>query len=137
MIYPSQGMIRQTLVTVSETPTIVASDQPSPDILAFFRSTTRSIARISKIPYTVKRNMRAVQVDEGNKKSASSLYIADVADPVAKDHEVLVDVKAFGLNRMDIMQRMGQYPLPPGASEIIGVEFSGVIETPRGKWKKG
>ena len=36
-------------------------------------------------------------------------------------------IAAFGLNRMDISQRKGQYPLPPGASEILGVEFSGHI----------
>jgi NADPH:quinone reductase-like Zn-dependent oxidoreductase len=38
-------------------------------------------------------------------------------------------VKAFGLNRMDISQREGNYPPPPGSSEILGVEFSGTIHT--------
>lgn len=38
-----------------------------------------------------------------------------------------VQVKAFGLNRMAIMQREGGYPVPPGASQILGVEFSGTI----------
>lgn len=40
---------------------------------------------------------------------------------------ICFQVKAFGLNRMDIMQREGRYPLPPGVSSILGVEFSGVI----------
>jgi putative PIG3 family NAD(P)H quinone oxidoreductase len=41
---------------------------------------------------------------------------------------VLVKVKAFGLNRMDIMQREGKYPLPAQASKtIMGVEFSGEV----------
>jgi NADPH2:quinone reductase len=37
-------------------------------------------------------------------------------------------VKAFGLNRMDISQREGRYPVPPQAGPILGVEFSGVVE---------
>ena len=38
-----------------------------------------------------------------------------------------LQVKAFGLNRMDILQREGKYPPPPGSSTILGVEFSGTI----------
>ncbi|WWC69953.1 uncharacterized protein I206_103897 [Kwoniella pini CBS 10737] len=42
---------------------------------------------------------------------------------------VLIILKAFGLNRMDILQREGKYPLPPQASKtILGVEFSGVVD---------
>lgn len=37
-------------------------------------------------------------------------------------------VKAFGINRMDLIQREGNYPLPPQAPATLGVEFSGVIE---------
>lgn len=37
-------------------------------------------------------------------------------------------IKAFGLNRMDLLQREGYYPVPPQASKILGVEFSGHIE---------
>jgi putative PIG3 family NAD(P)H quinone oxidoreductase len=40
-----------------------------------------------------------------------------------------VKVKAFGLNRMDILQRQGHYPVPPQAGPILGVEFSGTIES--------
>ena len=36
-------------------------------------------------------------------------------------------IKAFGLNRLDISQREGKYPAPPGASSILGVEFAGVV----------
>lgn len=38
-------------------------------------------------------------------------------------------IKAFGLNRMDLLQREGMYPVPPQAPKILGVEFSGVIES--------
>jgi NADPH:quinone reductase-like Zn-dependent oxidoreductase len=40
-----------------------------------------------------------------------------------------VKVKAFGLNRMDIIQREGHYPVPPQAPKTLGVEFSGTIES--------
>lgn len=41
--------------------------------------------------------------------------------------EVAIDVVAAGVNRADVMQRMGLYPPPPGTSEIPGLEVSGVI----------
>ncbi|KAJ1673468.1 hypothetical protein EV182_005168 [Spiromyces aspiralis] len=54
------------------------------------------------------------------------LYLIDEAKkPEPKLHELLV--KYFALNRMDIVQREGNYPPPPGASEILGVEVSGIV----------
>jgi NADPH:quinone reductase-like Zn-dependent oxidoreductase len=50
-----------------------------------------------------------------------------VPKPKLGKSQALVKVKAFGLNRMDLLQRVGQYPVPPGASKILGVEFSGTI----------
>ena len=41
--------------------------------------------------------------------------------------EVLIDVVAAGVNRADLLQRQGFYPPPPGASDILGLECSGVI----------
>src|SRR5438477_9865525 len=41
--------------------------------------------------------------------------------------EVLIKVTAAGVNRPDVMQRMGKYPPPPGASDIIGLEVAGTI----------
>lgn len=38
-------------------------------------------------------------------------------------------IKAFGLNRMDLFQRNGQYAVPPQAPKTLGVEFSGTIES--------
>ncbi len=52
--------------------------------------------------------------------------VPDPAGPAAG--EVLIDVAAAGVNRADLMQRQGFYPPPPGASEIIGLEVSGVVE---------
>ena len=47
--------------------------------------------------------------------------------PGAGDGEVLVRVSAAGVNRPDLMQRLGKYPPPPGASDIPGLEIAGTI----------
>ncbi|MFC9839257.1 NAD(P)H-quinone oxidoreductase [Rhodococcus sp. NPDC127530] len=48
-------------------------------------------------------------------------------EPVPAAGEVVIDVAAAGVNRADINQRQGHYPPPAGASEILGLEVSGVI----------
>ena len=55
------------------------------------------------------------------------LTIAEVDDAVAGPGEVLVDVAATAVNRADVMQRMGQYAPPPGASPYPGLECSGTV----------
>ncbi|MGW6730704.1 NAD(P)H-quinone oxidoreductase [Nocardia sp. NPDC055029] len=47
--------------------------------------------------------------------------------PAPAEGEVAVDVVAAGVNRADIMQRQGFYPPPPGASDILGLEVSGIV----------
>uniref|UniRef100_A0A060T9S0 ARAD1D14014p n=1 Tax=Blastobotrys adeninivorans TaxID=409370 RepID=A0A060T9S0_BLAAD len=71
--------------------------------------------------------MKAVAVKE-NDKSADGLFIDDIPTPELAPGQALVRVKAFGLNRMDISQRQGNYPPPPGAPSTMGVEYAGVIE---------
>ncbi|GAA4542686.1 NAD(P)H-quinone oxidoreductase [Amycolatopsis samaneae] len=51
----------------------------------------------------------------------------DVPDPSPGPGEVLLDVTASAVNRADLLQRIGVYPPPPGASEILGLECSGTI----------
>ena len=51
-----------------------------------------------------------------------------VPDVAAGRGEVLVKVSAAGVNRADLLQAAGLYPPPPGASEVLGMEVSGVIE---------
>ncbi|KAF8529292.1 quinone oxidoreductase [Hysterangium stoloniferum] len=70
--------------------------------------------------------MRAVLI-KGGSGGIDSLYIGDAPKPTPSSKQVLVKVKAFGLNRMDISQRQGKYPPPAGSSTILGVEFSGTI----------
>ena len=52
---------------------------------------------------------------------------AERATPVAGAGEVLIAVSASGINRPDVLQRTGNYPVPPGASDIPGLEVAGVI----------
>lgn len=59
---------------------------------------------------------------------AESLYMTEIPKPMPKEGQALVRVKAFGLNRADIMQRDGEYPVPPWAGKVLGLEFSGIIE---------
>ncbi len=55
------------------------------------------------------------------------LRVTDRPDPVAGAGELLIRVSASGVNRPDVLQRMGNYPVPPGASDIPGLEVAGVI----------
>nr|WP_145545332.1 NAD(P)H-quinone oxidoreductase [Variovorax boronicumulans] len=57
------------------------------------------------------------------------LQSADRPDPVPGAGEVLLRVRASGVNRPDVLQRTGNYPVPPGASDIPGLEVAGVIES--------
>src|SRR6056300_886221 len=55
------------------------------------------------------------------------LIIAKRAAPKINSNELLIKVKAAGVNRPDIMQRQGLYPPPPGASDIPGLEVAGEV----------
>src|SRR4051794_2294927 len=69
--------------------------------------------------------MRAVTISEPG--GPEVLGWGEVPDPVCGPDEVLVDVVAAAVNRADLLQRQGHYPPPPGASEVLGLECSGVI----------
>lgn len=66
--------------------------------------------------------MRAIVAE-----SPDQLSWQDVADISAGPGEVLIKVAAAGVNRADLLQAAGKYPPPPGASDIIGMEVSGVV----------
>jgi NADPH2:quinone reductase len=55
------------------------------------------------------------------------LTLTDRPDPVPAAGEILIDVAAAGVNRPDVIQRLGKYPPPPGASDIPGLEVAGVV----------
>jgi putative PIG3 family NAD(P)H quinone oxidoreductase len=69
--------------------------------------------------------MRAITIAEPGGPDA--LVLADVPDPVPASGEVLVEVAASAVNRADVLQRMGFYDPPPGASRYPGLECSGRI----------
>ncbi len=70
----------------------------------------------------MRETMRAVCVTAPG--GAENLEVREIARPVATADQVLVRVKAAGVNRADILQRMGRYPAPPGApSNISALDF--------------
>ena len=56
------------------------------------------------------------------------LRLGDRPVPVAGAGEVLIRVRASGINRPDVLQRAGKYPAPAGASDIPGLEIAGTID---------
>ncbi|WP_413586101.1 NAD(P)H-quinone oxidoreductase [Bdellovibrio sp. HCB274] len=68
------------------------------------------------------------------------LVVGERSAPKPKDGEVLIKVRAAGVNRPDCAQRQGTYPPPPGASDLLGLEVAGEI-TELGphvkRWQKG
>ncbi|HET8614695.1 MAG TPA: NAD(P)H-quinone oxidoreductase [Actinomycetales bacterium] len=69
--------------------------------------------------------MRAIVITQPG--GPEVLTAADVPDATARPGEVLVRVAAAGVNRADLMQRLGHYPPPPGAPEYPGLECSGTV----------
>ncbi len=71
--------------------------------------------------------MKAIRIDN------DSLIWTDALDPKPGPGEVRIAVKATAVNRADLVQRTGNYPPPPGASDILGLECAGeVIEVGEG-----
>ncbi|MCF8049936.1 MAG: NAD(P)H-quinone oxidoreductase [Desulfobacterales bacterium] len=82
--------------------------------------------------------MKAIIVKEPG--GAEQLALAEVPDPDFGDNDVLLEVRAVGVNRADILQRKGMYPPPEGASDLLGLEVAGVVERVGPKcrrWKTG
>ena len=78
--------------------------------------------------------MKAVLID-----SEKKLCWSEVADPVAKPGYAVVEVRAAGVNRADLLQAAGKYPPPPGWPDWPGLECSGVVveAAPGGAWRVG
>lgn len=69
--------------------------------------------------------MRAVEITQPGKPEV--LQLCDRPVPELKPGEVLIKVHAAGINRPDVLQRLGYYPVPPGASDLPGLEVAGEI----------
>lgn len=71
------------------------------------------------------KTMRAVLYEPGGPEKMS---IGEVPIPELRQNELLIRVYYTALNRADTLQRKGSYPPPPGDSEILGLEVSGIVE---------
>jgi NADPH2:quinone reductase len=69
--------------------------------------------------------MRAIEITQPGKPDV--LQLCERPMPVLKPGEVMIRVHAAGVNRPDVLQRMGHYPVPPGASDLPGLEVAGEI----------
>jgi len=82
--------------------------------------------------------MKAIVIKEFGAPDVMS--VGDVDKPQPKDNEVLIKVMATSINRPDLVQRVGNYPPPPGDSEILGLEVAGTVEAVGNgvtSWKTG
>lgn len=80
--------------------------------------------------------MTAIAI-EGGKGPADALKAVELERPVAGPGEILIKVAAAGVNRPDLLQRMGFYPPPPGAPATLGLEVAGEVVVGAGRWKVG
>jgi NADPH2:quinone reductase len=69
--------------------------------------------------------MRAIEITQPG--PADVLRLCDRPIPLLKTGELLIKVHAAGVNRPDVVQRVGHYPVPPGASDLPGLEIAGEI----------
>jgi NADPH2:quinone reductase len=69
--------------------------------------------------------MRAIEITQPG--PADVLQLCERPLPTLKSGEVLIKVQAAGINRPDVLQRAGNYPVPPGASDLPGLEVAGTI----------
>jgi len=80
--------------------------------------------------------MRAVAV-RGGSGPAEALEVVRIPVPEPRPGEILVRVAAAGVNRPDLVQRLGLYPPPPGAPETLGLEVAGEVVNAAGRWREG
>lgn len=75
--------------------------------------------------------MRGIVVDPGapfdSGTGLAPLMWREAPDPEPGPDEVLIAIRAAGVNRADLMQRAGRYPPPPGASDVLGLEAAGTV----------
>src|SRR2546425_5228669 len=74
--------------------------------------------------------MRAIVVKQPG--GPEVLQLGEVPDPQPREGDLIVRVRAAGVNRADLHQRLGRYPPPPGEPDTIGLEIAGEVERPAG-----
>lgn len=96
--------------------------------------TNATVSDMQNIPDKI----RSVSIKEYG--PAENMEIIETPVPELHDDEVLIKVKAAGVSRPDIYQRMGAYPPPPGASDVLGLEVAGEVVAIGGevtRWQVG
>ena len=84
--------------------------------------------------------MMTAALIEGGKGPAEALKTGQIETPRPGPGEILIRVKAAGINRPDLIQRMGFYPPPPGAPTTLGLEVAGEVAAlgeGAARWKVG
>jgi putative PIG3 family NAD(P)H quinone oxidoreductase len=74
---------------------------------------------------------------EGGKGPPEAVKLGEAPEPVAGPGQIVIRVAAAGVNRPDIIQRLGFYPPPPGAPTTMGLEVAGEVVHAAGRWKVG
>jgi NADPH2:quinone reductase len=80
--------------------------------------------------------MTAIAI-EGGRGPAEALHPVQIDRPEPKPGQILIKVRAAGINRPDILQRLGAYPPPPGSPDTLGLEVAGEVAVAAGRWKVG
>ena len=80
--------------------------------------------------------MTAIAI-EGGKGPAEALEAVTANRPEPGPGQILIKVAAAGVNRPDLLQRLGFYPPPPGAPTTLGLEVAGEVIVGAGRWKAG
>ncbi len=77
------------------------------------------------MPPTLPKMMTAIEIPEPGGPEALAPGSRPVPEP--GENEVLIAVAGAGVNRPDVMQRQGRYPMPPGVTDIPGLEIAGAV----------
>ena len=80
--------------------------------------------------------MTAIAV-EGGKGAATDMKAVQIPRPEPGPGQILIRVAAAGVNRPDLIQRMGFYPAPPGSPDTMGLEVAGEVVVAAGRWQVG
>jgi NADPH2:quinone reductase len=80
--------------------------------------------------------MKAIVI-EGGKGPPEALRLGEAERPIPGPGQILIRVEAAGVNRPDVIQRLGFYPPPPGAPATMGLEVAGEVAEGAGRWKVG
>lgn len=87
---------------------------------------------------SAKTNMQVIEMTAPG--GPEVLTLGERPCPTPSEHEVLIKVTAAGVNGPDMVQRRGHYPPPKGASDLLGLEVSGVIAATGSRvttWREG